>query len=190
MAKLNTRVTGIDGTISYLNETGRNVQNQFKSTILNDMKALSRKMQIEMNSAIEGGVVPFTGNAMTVLYKMRDTGITCTLLVKDIQANYLYDVIVKPDSVEKFIPTSASKLTKQGNITGLRNNIKSGRYKIVESHGVKRIINTKATHDKRVIARKEDKTRKIVYDWYQHANDGIDIIIGEIKGSYTIRNSK
>ncbi|UAK22691.1 hypothetical protein [Kluyvera sp. CRP] len=108
-------------------------------------------------------------------------------MVKDIQARYLYDVVVKPSSIDKFIPTSAAKLTKQGNITGLKSNLKSGRYKVVESHGTKRIIDTRVKKsDKRVIALKENKTRNLFYDWYKEGNQGIDLIITQIKGQYTI----
>lgn len=181
------QITGIQGAKKYLNKSGKDYKNEFSNELLHRVRSLSKKMQIEMSAAADGGVVPFTNNSMLVTYSKRATGISINLMVKDLQARYLYDVVVKPSSIDKFIPTSTAKLTIQGNITGLKSNLKSGRYKVVESHGTKRIIDTRVKKsDKRVIALKENKTRNLFYDWYKEGNQGIDLIITQIKGQYTI----
>ncbi|NIG74184.1 hypothetical protein F3J34_11305 [Klebsiella sp. Ap-873] len=109
------------------------------------------------------------------------------MLVKDIQASYLYDIIVQQKSFEKFIPTSAARLTKQGNITGLRSNVQNGRYKVVKQRGKERLIDTQAKkRNKRVIGVKEQKRRKIIYDFYNEAEQGARLVISDIKGSFRI----
>ncbi|WP_281549753.1 hypothetical protein [Kluyvera cryocrescens] len=181
------KITGIDGAKKYLIKEGKNFNNEFSDELLHRVRSLSKKMQLDMSATAAGGLVPFTNNSMLVTYTKRPTGIRINLLVKDIQAAYLYDVIVKPSAIDKFVPTSAAKLTKQGNITGLKSNLKSGKYKVVESHGTKRIIDTRVKdRDKRVIALKEEKTRKIFFDWYAEGYKGLDAIITKINGQYTI----
>lgn len=188
---MKNKITGIEGAKKYLNKSGKDYKNEFSDELLHRVRSLSKKMQMEMSAAAEGGVVPFTNNSMLVTYSKRATGISINLMIKDIQAGYLYDVVVKPSSIDKFIPTSAAKLTMQGNITGLKSNLKSGKYKVVESHGTKRIIDTRVKKsDKRVIALKDEKTRKLFYDWYKEGYKGIDLIITQIKGQYTIGNNK
>ncbi|EJL18165.1 hypothetical protein SSMOSELEY_1799 [Shigella sonnei str. Moseley] len=89
-------------------------------------------------------------------------------MVKDIQAKYLYQVLVQPKAIDKFIPTSSTRLTKQGNISGLKKNLLSERYKVVKGkNGKERLIDT-AKKDtkkktKRVIGLREKKQRRLIY---------------------------
>ncbi|TJZ59494.1 hypothetical protein FA013_30975 [Raoultella planticola] len=111
--------------------------------------------------------------------------------VLDNQNKYLYDVIVEPKRIEKFVNTSAARLTKEGNISQLRSGIKNGKYKVVVSGGKKRLIDTTKkdtkTKTKRVIGLHESKKRKIVYDFYSEAEKGIRLIISDIKGHFSIK---
>lgn len=190
MAKNNlVKIKGTKQVQSYINKKGKNFNNEFRNEMITKMREVSRELQLGINNAADGGVVPFTGNAMLYFFNKRATGVTCTIQVKDIQAQYLYGSIVERENIDKFIPTTDAKLTKQGNITGLKANLKSGKYKVVEHQGVKRIIDTRKK-DKRVIARKEDKTRKIIFDFYKEADTRLIKVINNLQGQYSIRNPK
>lgn len=180
------KVKGTDEVISYLNEEGKNFHNEFKNEMITQMKAVSREVQLDMNNAIKDGPVSFTSNSLLYFFNKRPTGVTCTILVKGIQAQYLHPIIVKPETIDKFVNTSDAKLSRQGNISGLRSNLKSGKYKVVEHKGIKRIIDTKKKSD-RVIAVKTDKKRHIAYDFYEETNNKILDHINNIKGQFTIR---
>jgi hypothetical protein len=111
--------------------------------------------------------------------------------VKDQQAKYLYDILVKPKAVDKIVPTSAAKLTAQGNISGLKKNLASGRYKIVKGkNGKQKLIDTtkKDTKNKtkRIVGLRESKKRKIIYDFYNEANNGVRLMVSGIKGTFRI----
>ncbi|WP_288953765.1 hypothetical protein [uncultured Citrobacter sp.] len=190
MAKNNlVKIRGTKQVQSYINKEGKNFNNEFRNEMITKMREVSRELQLGINNAADGGVVPFTRNAMLYFFNKRATGVTCTIQVKDIQAQYLYGSIVERENIDKFIPTTDARLTKQGNITGLKANLKSGKYKVVEHKGVKRIIDTRKK-DKRVIARKEDKARKIIFDFYKEADTRIIKVINNMQGQYSIRNLK
>ncbi|HED2478348.1 MULTISPECIES: hypothetical protein [Citrobacter] len=180
-------VKGIKEVQGYVNKRGREVNNEFRSELINELRKVSRELQTGITQAAEGGVVPFTDNSMLTFFSKRPTGVTVTLMVKDIQAQYLYGSLVEQKNIDKFIPTSNAKLTKQGNITGLKSNLKSGKYKVVEQKGTKRIIDTRKKDD-RVIAVKKPKTRKIIYDWYGNADKKINIVINGLRGEFSTRN--
>ncbi|MDA8518696.1 hypothetical protein [Citrobacter sp. Igbk 16] len=182
-------VKGIKEVQNYINREGKQMNNEFSSTLINELRQVSREMQLGINQAAEGGVVPFSGNAMLTFFNKRATGVTVTMMVKDIQAQYLYGVLVEKENIDKFIPTSDAKLTKQKNITGLKSNLKSGKYKVVEHKGTKRIIDTRKKDD-RVIAVKTPKTRKIIFDWYDNAERKINIVINGIRGEFSTRNNR
>ncbi|EIK2954839.1 hypothetical protein LJ030_001438 [Salmonella enterica] len=187
MAKNNLiRVKNTQAVQKYLNKEGKNFNNDFRNEMIVKMRDISKELQTGINNAAAGGVVPFTGNAMLYFFNKRVTGVTCTIQVKDIQAQYLYGSLVKQESLDKFIPTSKTKLTKQGNITGLKSNLKSCKYKVVESKGVKRIVDTRKKKD-RVIATKDTKTRKIIFDFYKEADSRILKVINNMRGEYSIR---
>ncbi|EJD6389957.1 hypothetical protein M0I93_RS26750 [Klebsiella pneumoniae] len=110
------------------------------------------------------------------------------------QNNYLYEIINKPASVEKFVNTSAAPLTKQGNIARLRANIKSKKYKVVESGGKKRLIDTTKkdtkTKTKRVIGIQESKKRKMIYDFYNEGEKGVRMIVSTIQGHFSVKKGR
>ncbi|GEM_PF-387085 len=114
--------------------------------------------------------------------------------VKDIQAKYFYEILVKPRELDKFVPTSKARLTKQGNISGFKKNLANGRYKIVKSrNGKERLIDTTKkdtkTKTKRIIGLRQNKRRKIIYDFYAEAEKGARLMIHGIQGTFSIRNS-
>ncbi|HAU4633123.1 TPA: hypothetical protein JDY21_27995, partial [Citrobacter freundii] len=109
-------------------------------------RTLSRQIQADMSAAIDKGPVPFTNSAVLFFYAKIGTSVTCTIMIKDIQAKYLYDVIVKSSYINKFVPTSAAKMTKLGNISQLKSGLAKGKYKAVVQNGKKYLIDiTKKT---------------------------------------------
>ncbi|WP_336983562.1 MULTISPECIES: hypothetical protein [unclassified Cedecea] len=182
-----SNITGLKNAKTNLNTKGKQLGKDFQKTLVNRTRVLSQQMQKDLNNSVDRGAVPFTQNAILFIFKNNKTGVKCSILIKDIQAKYLYDIIVKQNTFEKFIPTSAARLTKQGNITGLRSNLQKGRYKIVKQRGKERLIDTKAKkRNKRVIGVKEQKRRKIIYDFYNEAEQGARLVISDIKGSFRI----
>lgn len=108
------QITNIGNTKKYLNNAVGKVIDNFDGEFIRQTKALSVHLQQGMNNAIDKGAVPFTQRAVLYFYKKQSDGsITATIKIKDLQAKYLYDVIVQPDTIEKFIPTSSVKLTSQ-----------------------------------------------------------------------------
>ena len=176
---------------NYIQSTGQKLGQQFQKEIINRSRALAVKMQQDLNRSVDKGGVSFTQRSILFIYKKAGTGVTTSILVKDQQAKYLYDILVKPKAIDKIVPTSAAKLTAQGNISGLKKNLASGRYKIVKGkNGKERLIDTakKDTKNKtkRVIGLRESKRRKLIYDFYNEANNGVRLMISGIEGSFII----
>ncbi|HCD2515363.1 hypothetical protein [Citrobacter freundii] len=155
-------------------------------------RTLSRQIQADMSAAIDKGPVPFTNSAVLFFYAKIGTSVTCTIMIKDIQAKYLYDVIVKSSYINKFVPTSAAKMTKLGNISQLKSGLAKGKYKAVVQNGKKYLIditkkNTKYK-TKRIIGVRESKKHKLVYDFYNEAEQGGAIaIISGIQGHFKLK---
>ncbi|EPE9327620.1 hypothetical protein ACSPON_000279 [Klebsiella aerogenes] len=191
MAGKGIQITNLGNTKKYLNNSVGKVIDNFDGEFIRQTKALSVHLQQGMNNAIDKGAVSFTQRAVLYFYnKHSDGSITATIKIKELQAKYLYDVIVQPDIIEKFVPTSSARLTAQGNIPRLKSNIDSGRYKVVKSGGKERLIDTskkaktEAGRRKRVIGVRENKKRKIVYDFYKNAEIGVEKIIATMHGTY------
>ncbi|MCT8171718.1 hypothetical protein KY381_21635 [Raoultella ornithinolytica] len=114
-------------------------------------------------------------------------------MIRGAQAAYLRTVINSSDANElydKLIPTSNARLSKQGNISGLQKGLANKRLVVVEEKGKKYLIDTtkksKKQHTKRVIGVKEKKKRKMVFDFFQNAEDGAKLILSDIKGTYKL----
>ncbi|EMN5860215.1 hypothetical protein RJ495_005110 [Pluralibacter gergoviae] len=183
------KISGIGNAKSYLNKQGKQLGSRFQKTLIKEVRNLSQNIQSGINSTVDRGAVPFTQRAVLFTYKMSGTSVSTSILIKDLQARYLYDVLVKPESIIKFIPTSAARLTQQGNITGLRNNLAKGRYKVVKSGGKERLIDTSKKDTNRVIGVRETKRRKMVYDFYEHAEVGAILIISNIRGTFKVKKN-
>jgi hypothetical protein len=184
----------VSGAQQYIKSQGVKLKQDFQKEIINRSRALAQKMQADMNKSVDRGAVTFTQRSILFLYKKSGTGVTTSILVKDLQAKYLYDIIVKEKAIDKIVPTSAARLSAQGNIAGLKKNLASGRYKIVKGkNGKQRLIDTTKkdtkTKTKRVIGLRETKRRKIIYDFYQGANDGVRLMISGIQGSFIIKRN-
>lgn len=180
--KIDTR-----NSVKYINKEGKRITEEVVKKIINDSRALSMKMQADMDKSIDLGPVAFTKRSMLFFYNRRGAGVTTTIMIKDVQARYLYDILLKPSMINKFVPTSGAKLDRFGNINGLRRNIKSGRYKVVKQKGKERMIDTNAKKGKRVIGLREEKRRKMVYDFYRNGEKGAMLIIKDIKGTFKVR---
>lgn len=181
-------IQGISNTKRYINRQGNNLGKDFQKTLINQMRTLSQKMQNDLSNSVDRGAAAFTKRAILFTYKTSPYGgVTCTILVKRLQARYLYDVIVESRNFSKFIPTSAARLSREGNILGLRNNIRKGRYKVVKQRGKERLIDTQAKKsDKRVIGLRETKSREIIYNFYDEAEQGIRMIISTTRGHFKV----
>lgn len=68
-------------------------------------------MHVDMNNSINRGAVTFTQRSILFLYKKSGAGVTTSILVKDLQAKYLYDIIVKRKAIDKIVPTSTARLS-------------------------------------------------------------------------------
>ncbi|HGW3445808.1 hypothetical protein [Serratia marcescens] len=184
-------ITGVQQTIANIQQQGIDYANNFNKEVSNRLRQLSQKMQIDMNNAIDRGPVPFTKNAILFRFYRDSTGQAVNqILVKNIQAQYLYDIIVKPSNLKKFIPTSTARMTQQGNISGLKSGLSSGKYKVVDSGGKRRLIDTSKkdtkTKTKRVIGLRETKKRKLVYDFYKEAEQGVRLVLSGVQGHFRI----
>ncbi|HFR1839842.1 TPA: hypothetical protein ACHU4M_004577, partial [Shigella sonnei] len=160
---------GIGSIRNYIQTQGVRLNNQFQNEIIKRSKLLSQRMQGDLNNSVDRGAVGFTQRSILFFYrKVGRNSVTSTIMVKDIQAKYLYQVLVQPKAIDKFIPTSSTRLTKQGNISGLKKNLLSERYKVVKGkNGKERLIDT-AKKDtkkktKRVIGLREKKQRRLIY---------------------------
>ncbi|HAV1973411.1 TPA: hypothetical protein JG946_003771 [Enterobacter hormaechei subsp. steigerwaltii] len=182
-------IHGISNAKRYVNKTGANLGKEFQKTLINRTRILSQQMQQGINDSVDRGAVAFTKRAILFTYtKTGFGGVRCTILVKKLQAQYLYNVIVDSTQLyDKFIPTSAARLSREGNILGLRNNLRKGRYKVVKQGGKERLIDTKQKKkDKRVIGLREEKRRKMVYDFYTEAEAGARMIISDVRGVFKV----
>ncbi|MGQ5977251.1 hypothetical protein ACUNHT_26455, partial [Serratia sp. IR-2025] len=87
-------------------------------------------------------------------------------------------------------PTSTARMTQQGNIASLKSGISSGKYKVVDSGGKRRLIDTSKkdtkTKTKRVIGLRETKKRKLVYDFYKEAEQGVRLVLSGVQGHFRI----
>lgn len=187
---MNYNINGLQQTKDFINKTGKQYNDDFKKEMIKQTRAMSVEMQQELNLSADGGVVGFTKRAIKWRYDYRPTGITAYISVGEAQAKYLYDVIVDQSPINKFVPTSAVKLNRYGNIPGFNNNLKSGRYVVIEKGGVTRLVDTRQKDgDKRIIARREVKTRKIIWDFYRSGNTKAWKIVNNMRGHFTIRSS-
>ena len=70
---------------------------------------------------------------------------------------------------------------------GLRNNIRKGRYKVVKQGSKERLIDTQQKKkEKRVIGLREDKRRKMVYDFYNEAEKGMMLVVSNTRGVFKV----
>lgn len=181
-------ITGMRQATTLLNRVGIDYGQNFNKEVSNRARRLAQKMQIDMNNAIAGGPVPFTSKAVLFRFYRNTQGQAVNvIMIKNIQAQYLYDVLVKPKNLMKIIPTSSARLNANGNIVGLRSGLKSGKYKVIDTGGKDLLIDTSKkgkARSKRVIGVRERKKRKIVYDFYAEAEKGARLILAGVQGHF------
>lgn len=182
--KINTK-----NAFKYINKEGKRINDEVLSRIIKDSRELSVKMQNDMSKAIDKGPVSFTQRSVAFLYSRYSSGCSTTILIKDVQARYLYEILVKPKAIDKIVPTSAARLDRFGNISGLKRNLSNGRYKVVKQGSKERLIDNNAKKGKRVIGLREEKRRKMVYDFYRNGEKGALLIIKDIKGTFKIKKA-
>lgn len=187
-----SRIEGLSSTKKYINKQGQKLGRDFQKQMIDRSRALSIQMQKDLVDSVDKGAVAFTKRAILFTYKKKgNDSFECQIIVKDAQAKYLREIITDVNQMfEKFIPTSAARLTREGNIAGLRNNIRRGRYQVVKSGRKERLIdtqqNTKKKRAKRVIGVREEKRRKMIYDFYAKGEAGFQMVISGVKGSFRI----
>lgn len=178
----------------YLVKSGTDFGNKMQSEVTLRIRQLSKDLQKQLNTDIAGGPVAFTNRALFFNFIRNANGSrTNQIIIRGAQAAYLRTVINSSDANElydKLIPTSNARLSKQGNISGLQKGLANKRLVVVEEKGKKYLIDTtkksKKQHTKRVIGVKEKKKRKMVFDFFQNAEDGAKLILSDIKGTYKL----
>lgn len=178
-----------EDTIKWINDQEKSITINVQSEITKRIRALTYKLQQHINQDIAGGPVGFTKKALFFNFIQDNKGLrTNQIIVRGDQAAYLRTVITDVHEIfEKFIPTSSAKLSAQGNITNLRGNLNK-KYKVVDVKGKKMLIDTtkkKKNRSKRVIGVREEKRRKMVFDFFKEAENGAKLILSDINGSYT-----
>ncbi|ENV4137226.1 hypothetical protein ACFJ8K_001292 [Escherichia coli] len=188
-----SRINGIGSTTSYINTQGAKLGKLFQNEIIKRSKLLSQKVQADLNNSVDKGAVAFTQRSVLFLYKKNGkNSVTATIMIKDQQAKYLYNVLVEEKGIDKFIPTSVARLDRFGNISGLRRGLTSGKYKVVKSkNGKERLIDTSKKDTKkktkRVIGLREERRRKLIYDFYSEVDKGVRVIMSGIQGTFRIK---
>jgi len=188
--RMKIKVNGLKQTKEYINKQGKKLTEEVITEIIKDTRKLSQKMQTDLSASVDKGAVPFTNRAVLFLYSRSRGGVTASILIKDIQAKYLYEILVQPKSISKLVPTSTARLDKNGNIAGLKRNLANNRYKIVKKRGKERLIDVKAKkREDRVIGKRESKRRKMVYDFYRNAEKGAILIIKDVRGTFKMKRN-
>lgn len=191
MIRIKSKINGLQQSKLYINKEGRQLGSEFQNELITRTRELAIKMQTDLNASIDKGAVNFTTKAIHSWFKKSRTGVSCFIGVLPNQNEYLYDVIVEPKIIDKFVNTSSARLTKEGNISQLRSGIKNNQFKVVTSGGKKRLIDTTKKDTKRktkrVIGLHESKKRKVIYDFYSEAEKGIRLIISDIQGHFSVK---
>ncbi|MBK5014009.1 hypothetical protein [Pantoea sp. S62] len=173
--------------IKWVNTKQTEIVVNVQSEITKKIRAVAYELQNKLNQDIKGGPVPFTKRAILFNFIQRGEVRTNQIIVRGEQAKYLSAVITKAAEVHaKFIPTDNVKLNKFGNIPGLRAGMDK-KYKVATVKGKKMLIDTtkkKKKRDQRIVAVKERKVRKLIFDFYQEAESGARLALSNMNGTY------
>lgn len=171
----------------WLNKEGTKYGNEMQSEVTRRMRQLSYDIQKKIDDEVAGGAVPFTKRAIIFNFIQRGSVRTNQIIVRGAQAAYLRSILVgNEEQVLKFVPTSDAKLTTQGNITGLRRNMNK-KYKVTTIKGKKMLIDTSKKgkqKDKRIIGIREEKKRKLLFDFFNEAEKGARLALSTVSGTY------
>lgn len=127
----------------FINDNSPRIGEQFKKELSERMRTVTRQIQQEISTKSAGGVVAYTNRAMKFnFYKPNGFTSINQIIVMPDQVDYLKNII-DPNYVRKqeykVIPYQNAKLTKQGNISQLKN---KDKYKRVKSKNGKEFLLT------------------------------------------------
>ncbi len=170
-------------------KNGNTYINDMQSKITKRARALSKQLQEQLNTNVKGGPVGFTKRTMFFNFIQNSNGTrTNQIIVRKDQLAYLKSVIFEQGSEDKFIPLSNARLNTQGNITGFNAGLKSGKFKVIQRNGKKYLIDTskksKKQRSKRIVAVRESKQRKIIWDFFENAEAGARLILNDVNGKF------
>ncbi|MCV3770313.1 hypothetical protein [Enterobacter sp. RD4-1-1] len=182
----------------FINDNSPKIGDQFKKELSERMRTVTKQIQQQINVESKGGVVAYTNRAMKFnFYKPNGFTSINQIIVMPDQADYLKNVI-DPNYVRKHeykvIPYQNARLTKQGNISQLKN---KDKYKRVKSkNGKEFLIDTSKNSSKRdpAMARKKRVVgyygsvgRKPLFDFYDEAEKKVIKQLRTLRGTFNYR---
>ncbi|MCM7459542.1 hypothetical protein M8R57_06385 [Enterobacter hormaechei] len=182
----------------FINDNSPKIGDQFKKELSERMRTVTKQIQQQINVESKGGVVPYTNRAMKFnFYKPNGFTSMNQIIVMPDQADYLKNVI-DPNYVRKqeykVIPYQNARLTKQGNISQLKN---KDKYKRVKSkNGKEFLIDTSKNSSKRdpAMARKKRVVgyygsvgRKPLFDFYDETEKKVIKQLRTLRGTFNYR---
>ncbi|PAN98998.1 hypothetical protein CIW62_14465 [Enterobacter cloacae] len=182
----------------FINDNSPKIGEQFKKELSERMRTVTKQIQQQINVESKGGVVPYTNRAMKFnFYKPNGFTSINQIMVMPDQADYLKNVI-DPNYVRKHeykvVPYKNARLTKQGNISQLKN---KDKYKRVKSkNGKEYLIDTSKNSSKRdpVMARKKRVVgyygsvgRKPLFDFYDDTEKKVIKQLRTLRGTFNYR---
>ncbi|HCM9117575.1 TPA: hypothetical protein N5K87_000819 [Enterobacter asburiae] len=182
----------------FINDNLPKIGEQFKKELSERMRTVTKEIQQMINVESKGGVVPYTNRAMKFnFYKPNSFTSINQIIVMPDQADYLKNVI-DPNYVRKHenkvIPYKNAKLTKQGNISQLKNKDKYQRVK--SKNGKEFLIDTSKNSSKRdpVMARKKRVVgyygsvgRKPLFNFYDETEQKVIKQLRTLRGTFNYR---
>ena len=179
--------------VRVLNQQGQAFITSFQSELTKRCRALAKQVQDDINNTVDGGAVAFTKRAIFFNFIQHGNGTrTNQIIVRGKQARYLHSVLTDDQAkFNKIIPTANARMTAQGNIAGLHNQM-GKKYKIVEQNGKRYLIDTsqkKKKSNKRIIGKYERKKRKMIYDFFNEVEQKAILSLNTMRGQFTLRSS-
>ncbi|MDH1371987.1 hypothetical protein [Enterobacter kobei] len=182
----------------FINDNSPKIGDQFKKELSERMRTVTKQIQQQINVESKGGVVAYTNRATKFnFYKPNGFTSINQIIVMPDQADYLKNVI-DPNYARKqeykVIPYQNARLTKQGNISQLKN---KDKYKRVKSkNGKEFLIDTSKNSSKRdpAMARKKRVVgyygsvgRKPLFDFYDETEKKVIKQLRTLRGTFNYR---
>lgn len=179
--------------VRVLNQQGQAYITSFQSELTKRCRELAKQVQDDINNTVDGGAVAFTKRAIFFNFIQHGNGTrTNQIIVRGQQAAYLRSVLTNdPTMFNKIVPTANARLTAQGNISALHNQM-GKKYKVVEQNGKRYLIDTsqkKKKRNKRIIGKYERKKRKMIYDFFNEVEQKAILSLNTMRGQFTLRRS-
>ncbi|MDU5442521.1 MAG: hypothetical protein E6105_06925 [Finegoldia magna] len=179
--------------VRVINQQGQAFITSFQSELTKRCRALAKQVQDDINNTVDGGAVAFTKRAIFFNFIQHGNGTrTNQIIVRGQQAAYLRSVLTNdPTLFNKIVPTANARLTAQGNISALHNQM-GKKYKVVEQNGKRYLIDNsqkKKKRSKRIIGKYERKKRKMIYDFFNQVEQKAILTLNTMRGQFTLRIS-